>query len=219
MEITKDEKFINDVMRYLGYNDNHADAVIMDQISQISDDLSANINEKNIYDICNCQVSDNTVKLDDLEIKSKNLSCCLKKCGYAVLLAATLGTEADIILRRYAVRDTEKALIAHAVCAVTIERYCVTIVSEVSHDPKLSKLFPTLQYSPGYGDFDIIYQKDIINMLGTEKKIGLSLTSGFMMIPSKSITAIIGFSGEKNESLNKCSQCANTQCGFRRESL
>lgn len=215
MEI-KNERFINEVMRYMGCKDTQADARILDHIKVVSAELASNINEKNTYDIFNCQISNDTVTIKDLKINSKNLACCLKNCSHAVLLAATLGTEADIILRRYKTLDMEEALIAHAVCTVMIEQYCDTIVNEIMYDQKLSHLFPTLRFSPGYGDFDIMYQKDILKILNCEKSIGLTLTTGYMMIPSKSITALIGFSGEKQENINKCGNCTNVQCGFRR---
>ena len=48
------------------------------------------------------------------------------------------------------------------------------------------------RFSPGYGDFSIQYQKEILAVLEAGKSIGLSMTDGCMLIPTKSITAIIG---------------------------
>ena len=53
-----------------------------------------------------------------------------------------------------------------------------------------------MRFSPGYGDFDLKYQKDILEYLDANKKIGISLTDSLMMIPTKSITAIIGIKRE-----------------------
>ena len=53
------------------------------------------------------------------------------------------------------------------------------------------------RFSPGYGDFDIVYQKDIFAILDCPKRIGLTLNSSLMMSPSKSVTAIIGFKREE----------------------
>jgi cobalamin-dependent methionine synthase I len=216
MEILKHENLIYEVMRYLGYNNTQADDRIVNQISQLSVELTSNINEKNIYDIFNCQISNNTVTINNLKINSKNLTCCLKDCSHIALLAATLGTEADIILRRYTALDMEKALVAHAVCSAMIEQYCDIIADKIAGNSELSHLFSTLRFSPGYGDFDIMYQKDIIKILNCESSIGLTLTKGYMLLPSKSVTALIGFSNEKHDNINKCGQCTNVQCGFRR---
>ncbi len=42
--------------------------------------------------------------------------------------------------------------------------------------------------------FDIAHQDMILRMLDTAKKIGLTLTGGNMLTPSKSVTAVIGLS-------------------------
>ncbi|MDR2729873.1 MAG: hypothetical protein LBB81_03125 [Treponema sp.] len=216
MNISGNRDFTGEVLRYLGYNNTQADDRVSRHITQISAELAANINEKNTYDIFNCQISNNTVMINNIKIISKNMARCLKNCSHIALLAATLGTEADIILRRYKTLDMEKALIAHAVCTVMIEQYCDTVVDIIMSNPELSGLLPTLRFSPGYGDFDIMYQKDIIRILDCENSIGLTLTKGYMLVPSKSVTALTGFSNEKYENINKCEQCANMQCGFRR---
>ena len=51
-----------------------------------------------------------------------------------------------------------------------------------------------LRYSPGYGDFSLEYQKDFYSLLDLEKS-GISLTESFILIPEKSITAVIGING------------------------
>ena len=51
---------------------------------------------------------------------------------------------------------------------------------------------------PGYGDLSLNYQKDIIEFLQAKKNIGVSLTESLMMVPVKSVTAIIGIGKEKN---------------------
>ena len=50
----------------------------------------------------------------------------------------------------------------------------------------------TSRFSPGYGDFDIGFQKEIFKLLNCPKNIGLSLCDSFIMSPSKSVSAIIG---------------------------
>ena len=50
------------------------------------------------------------------------------------------------------------------------------------------------RFSPGYGDFDIQYQKPLMQMLDCAKTIGLTMTDSFMMTPTK-----IGDSSDRNE--------------------
>ena len=50
------------------------------------------------------------------------------------------------------------------------------------------------RFSPGYGDFSLNHQTEIISVLQCPKKIGLTLTDSLLMAPAKSVTAVIGLS-------------------------
>jgi len=216
--------FQKEVLRYLGYHGADADeqisAQIEAQIAHVSEETAAALNAKNVFGIwdCRAETDTGTVALGEVKIKSQNLARHLNGCNKAVLFAATLGTETDTLIRKYSAMDMEKALIAQAVCAVMIENYCDTVVCEAAQSPLLSGLYPTSRFSPGYGDFDISWQKDMLKLLDCEKQIALTLTDGYMLIPSKSVTAIVGFGKEKAEGEEgKCARCANTQCAYRKE--
>ena len=73
------------------------------------------------------------------------------------------------------------------------------------------------RFSPGYGDFDIAHQDMILRMLDTAKKIGLTLTGGNMLTPSKSVTAVIGLSEtETSCHIKGCEACQKKDCAYRR---
>jgi cobalamin-dependent methionine synthase I len=216
MEIAESEVFQKEVLYYLGYRGAEVDERIASQIAIVLEETTANINAKNVFGIWNCQIESDTVTFGEMNIKSRSLACHLRGCNLAVLLAATLGIGADTLLRRYSAMDMEKALIAQAVCAAMIERYCDTVVSEASLNPRLYGLYPTMRFSPGYGDFDISWQKNMLKLLNCENRIALTITDGYMLIPSKSVTAVIGFSKEKTNVNEKCAVCSNTQCVYRK---
>jgi cobalamin-dependent methionine synthase I len=48
------------------------------------------------------------------------------------------------------------------------------------------------RFSPGYGDVSIDIQSEILTALSAENLLGITLTEKKMMVPTKSITAIIG---------------------------
>ena len=73
------------------------------------------------------------------------------------------------------------------------------------------------RFSPGYGDFDICYQEPIVRMLNCAKTIGLTLTDSFMMTPTKSVTAVIGISTQKDRCpISGCEVCTKKDCEYRR---
>jgi len=214
MEISKKE-----VLRYLGYSYVAANERVSSLIDELIALFSANVNPKSVYGVWDCNVDSSTVSLGSMTVKSKGLAKHLTDCRCAVLLAATLGTEADTLIRRLSIQDMEKAVIAQAVCATMIEEYCDSIENEIFKRNEFSGLYPVSRFSPGYGDFNITHQKDILRILNGAR-IGLSLTDGFMMLPSKSVTAVIGFSLEKKRTLQsctmkKCGKCAMENCKAR----
>jgi len=213
------EPFQEEVLRYLGYKGAQTGECVISQIALVSEEAASGINAKNVFGIWDCETSYDTVTLGEVSIKSRSLACHLKDCRQAVLLAATLGTGADTLLRHYNALDMGKALIAQAVCTAMIERYCDMVVCEAAQSPLLNRLYPTARFSPGYGDFDIKWQKNMLKLLNAEKQIALSLSDGYMLIPSKSVTAVIGFSEEKTDKKGdeeKCAHCTNTQCEYRK---
>jgi len=187
--------------------------------NEIEDVFKQNISPKNIYAVYNCNVDSQTVTLGEMTIKSQSLASHLKGCKKAVLLAATLGANADMLIRRYSVQNMGKALIAQNVCTDMIETYLDKTGNEIHELNELKNLFALSRFSPGYGDFDITCQKEILKLLDASR-IGISLTDGFMLIPSKSVTTVIGFSEEQKKAkcgcaLNDCALCGKKNCSFR----
>lgn len=59
-------------------------------------------------------------------------------------------------------------------------------------EQKSRGFFPTLRFSPGYGDFALSNQKKIIKILNIEDKI--KVNESFLLEPEKTITFILGWS-------------------------
>ena len=77
-----------------------------------------------------------------------------------------------------------------------------------------------LQACAGYGDFDIQYQKPLMQMLDCAKTIGLTMTDSFMMTPTKSVTAVIGMSRIKERCpIQGCEICEKKDCEYRRDTI
>ena len=48
------------------------------------------------------------------------------------------------------------------------------------------------RFSPGYGDFPLSVQRDVLSLVNAERLVGITLTDTNLMLPQKSITAILG---------------------------
>ena len=50
----------------------------------------------------------------------------------------------------------------------------------------------TMRYSPGYGDWPLAKQSQLLKLVGSDR-IGVTLTESSIMIPRKSVSAVIGW--------------------------
>lgn len=142
---------------------------------------------------------------------SRDLAAHLKGCEEALLLGATLGSRVDAAIRRLALGSVAEGAAAQAVAAALIESYC----DEVQARFDTGGFAQRPRFSPGYGDWDLAEQRLLFPVLNCAKLIGLTLTEGCMMAPSKSVTAVIGLSEDVQCVWNKCMTCGNINCPYR----
>lgn len=75
------------------------------------------------------------------------------------------------------------------------------------------------RFSPGYGDWPVTQQNEFSALIGADR-IGITVTDHAMLLPRKSVTAVIGISGCGRKPLdNKCNACRLLTCPFRETSI
>ncbi len=155
--------------------------------------------------------------IDGLHIQSFNLARNLKGCEAVYLMAATLGVETDRQIARASALRMSDAVIYQAVAAAYIEACCDEVNDNIRREAGEEGLYCRPRFSPGYGDFPVEHQKDFVRLLDTHRKIGLSVTESCLLVPTKSVTAVIGVSREQQPCHRKgCEACGKTDCAFRR---
>jgi hypothetical protein len=122
---------------------------------------------------------------------AKTLSAHLEGCRDVYLVCGTLGTRFDALLRRVSATSGADALIVQAIGTAAIERLMDSVEDEISGELTDGETL-TSRYSPGYGDFPLSAQRTILSLLDSSKKVGVSLTDTMLMVPSKSVSAVIG---------------------------
>lgn len=120
-------------------------------------------------------------------VKSEGLRKNLDGCKRAFVFAATAGAEIDRTMKRLSLISEADSMVYSCIASSGVERWCDYINGELAKKHKLKPRF-----SPGYGGISLTVQKDIFDFLDVHRKIGVSLTESFMMVPVKSVTAIIG---------------------------
>lgn len=133
--------------------------------------------------------------IGDMETGSLDLKKNLAGCSEAFLMAVTIGPGPDRLIKRAGVASMAQSLIYQAVGAAMVE----AVADEENDRLKAvaagenKSLRP--RFSPGYGDFALSNQLKFMEMLDMRKTVGISLTESLIMIPSKSVTAVVGILG------------------------
>ncbi len=223
----------NEVLRYLGHRgqavDENTDKMIdccMREILKIS-------RCRYVYRIFDVKIELNNnepcVELTDarLRLTGNDIFRHLKDCRKCAVMAVTLGIEADNGIRIAQGTDMLKAVILDSCATELVEKVCDEVESKIKAEAALRGFDTNFRFSPGYGDLPITTQRDLLNALDAGRKIGLTLTDSSIMIPGKSVSAIIGFteaslsSGSMSDltsnNASGCDVCSMREsCEFRR---
>jgi len=133
----------------------------------------------------------------------------LDSCHEAVLLAATLGARSEQMLLKEQARDSAGAVLLDAVLSAAIEAVCDSEEALLRQSLEEQGMFLTDRFSPGYGDMPIEQTREICGVLSADRTIGLTVTKSGIMIPRKSVTAIMGVSREPvARRVSGCEACA-----------
>ena len=182
------EDRIREAARYLGYQSKVIDEQTYNMLVAGLAELESVQHSRFIYRLFSINhLANDTLKIGEVEFVSKNLVKNLSGCEECAVFAVTLGVEVDTWIRRYTVTDMAKAAVLQACAAVLVEELCDQVEEELKSQGNLKARF-----SPGYGDLSLAYQKDVLQMLDATRKIGVTINDEYMMLPLKSVTAIVG---------------------------
>lgn len=202
-----------EIIRYLGYKSQKIDNYTNKLIDEAMKEIISLSKERYVYRIFSINDdNNNNISLDGsgLKLYGDDIKEHLSKSTKCILIAATLGHEVDTRIRYYEKVSMTKAIILDACATATIEALCHRVCKEIEDNLDREGKTITYRYSPGYGDLPIHIQGDFLLALDAKKSIGLTTTSNSILIPRKSVTAIVGIrdKGEvkKNGSCKYCNK-------------
>lgn len=220
--INKDE-----VLRYLGYKNQVIDDNLIDLVDECIKLTLTTINPRYIYIKHTLDLNNDTLRIEGSRcvLEGRDIEALLKNSSECILSVATLGVEIEKLIKIFAYKDMTKSLILDACATTAIEAVCDLIEINIKSELKDSKENITYRYSPGYGDLPIEANKLILDILDAQKNIGLTITNHNLLIPRKSVVAIMGvIDNNKSQSAkvcnieNKCINCPNyNNCSYRKE--
>lgn len=205
----------SEAARYMGVK-GVPDGQIMEILDRLEPLVRERMRPKYVYRKTEVNFTENGLFLNGLDasLDGEDIKKHLAGCSEAIVLAATLSAEADKFIRQTAVTDMAETLAVDCLCSAAIEQVCNRAEDEifsVVHAP-----YRTWRFSAGYGDFPLDIQRNLLLFLNAQRRIGLTVTENSLLLPSKSVTAIIGISENPVRRGKKgCASCKmRDNCAF-----
>lgn len=220
IERIADKTSRREAFRYLGYRGSTPDTAAGELMENCIQELCRKLSPRFFsreYPLS--QTGEGELHFAGFCVKSRDLGRNLEGCRSVILFGATLGAGADFLLRRYGVLDMGRAVVMQAASAAMIESYCNMENQRLEEEYRKQGMTLCPRFSPGYGDFPLSFQEKFAAALELEKTVGITLTEGFLMMPSKSVTAVIGVKKKEGKAAGvsgcRCQSCNKTDCLYR----
>ena len=207
----------SEIWRYSGHTGSKES--ISEELQSVLLDVMEEVKGQFVYQVCYRKMPliwEGSVPKLPFAVQSVGLAKCLKGCDEVIIFAATIGLAPDRYIARYQRISPLKALLMQAYGAERIESLCDTFCEELKLQAAKLNRTCSARFSPGYGDLPLEVQREIFALLDCNRQIGVSLNESLLMMPSKSVTAILGV-GEcvAKRALHKCSACSKQNCEYR----
>ena len=201
----------NAILKYLGYRYGEVPEEIMEEIGRALAIVRKVSRPKYSYKVFD---------KDDLTLKDillgQDINDMVKDSFKVILLAVTLGQEIEMEVRRLSFTDLSLSVVTDAAASAAVEALADSVAETLQKD--FDGYYFTDMFSPGYGDLPIGIQDKFLTMINAKKELGLTTTREGIMVPRKSISALMGVSQNKQAHRHRgCESCRLfMDCEFRR---
>ena len=179
---------MNEILKYLGFRGQELTEEIAAQIRRCTDEVLAAATPRLTYR--HAPLEDGAVL--GVTFAGNDIPQMLEPCEEVVLFGATLGPGVERLMMRYEVVNAADSVIMDACASTAIENICNNFESDMRRTVEAEGRYLTDRFSPGYGDLPISEQPKFFALLDMTRRIGVSLTPTTIMVPRKSVTAIMG---------------------------
>ena len=204
-----------ETLKYLGYQGGPLPEDVLEQLETGEREILRCAVPRTLWRLFGCD-ADGTLAGTGFTPAGEDIQEFLKDCDQVILMAATLGMEVENLLRRTQARDMALALVLDATASAAIENVCDNLCSDL--EEAFIPRYLTDRFSPGYGDLPINQQAELFRLLDVSRRIGISLSESGLMVPQKSVTALIGVSDRPQTRRSRgCAECTMfADCAYRK---
>lgn len=205
MNMHSQATLVEEIRRNLGCRKEDTQTLaLIEQALQI---LQNSVNPRSIWKIHPLTHQEDAVFIAGIPLKGQDIRQHLRGCDAAAVMACTLSLSAELTLRRLAAEDMALALVADAAAAALVEQLCDRTEQEIRE--RIPYRYMTARFSPGYGDLPLETQPVLLRLLDAARFLGITITPQNILLPQKSVTAIIGLSNQPVQDARKgvCGVC------------
>lgn len=130
----------------------------------------------------------------------------LSGCHSATILVCTMGAAFERLQRLHR-NDAVLSLMLDACGSALVEEGCDQATEALAQ--KHPQSFFTDRFSPGYDDLPLSVQPTLLDAVDAFRRLGVQATESCMLLPQKTVTAIVGVSDEPQPArIRGCGYCA-----------
>jgi hypothetical protein len=228
MKIIKDIKlkiYREEVLRYQGYSKKRVKNPNQNILQITEEEINRGYNlfkPQGIYSLIKI-ISFASKGRIDLENElvfrfSKSVINQLKEASHLLVGVVTIGDFLEKkVSKLFSQGEYPRALALDAVGTVAVEDFSRGVRKLARQEVKEQGFKTSRHFSPGYGGWEVSQQDIIFKNIPTDN-IGVMLTKGYMMLPQKSLSWIIGVGKEMiifSEEDNNCGNCQFKCCNYK----
>ena len=212
----------SEVLRYLGHRGQEIDRELDALIDRVCEECLNSAEPRYFWQVFELEERDGQPALagTGAVFQGKDIKKHLNGAKYCAVMAATLGFEVERAMMRLSRRSTTGEIVFNAACTALIEAVSDRCESEILDWGRARSLTGVFRYSPGYGDFPLEQQPEVLNVISADVRLGITLTDSMLMLPKKSVSALIGLFPEGVREARhgtSCDTCENREnCEYRR---
>ena len=194
-----------------------------EMIDEMCEESRLLLDVKGIWKIYDYDCAKNLVLSEPVfKIQGDSIEKHLQGCEKVVCMAVTVGDKIEQeVTKEFKNGGYVSSMIMDAAATAAVEQAADEMEKVIEQEISKEGYKKIWRYSPGYGDWSLNEQKEFFHITDA-KEIGMRLSPMLMLMPRKSITAIIGLkkvsADEKiADKKNSCADCEQTDCPARQD--
>ena len=207
---------VNEALRYMGAA--KADEATRQLAEETAQMLEERLQPRYLWRVCSLERRSEGIVLPEAGVTLPGTLAerMLAECDGAVLLVCTLGAGFDRMEKEWEARDMARAAVMDVCGSAWTESVCDAAEEEIRS--RFPGRYLTDRFSPGYGDLPLSLQAGFLRALDAGRKLGITVNESFLLLPCKSVTAVIGLSGKpQGAKIRGCASCSLREgCEYRK---